>query len=139
MSAPDCLMPFELKVVVHKTDIDLLGHVNNTVYLRWVQEAATAHWQHTASTEEQNEVLWVVVRHEIDYKRPTFLEDEVVAKTWVGARNRRAFERFTEIRRESDNKLLAKALTLWCPVDPETKKAIALSEKTAMKYFRPAD
>ena len=47
-------------------DIDEQDHVNNTVYLRWVQEVATAHWRAVASAQTQESIGWVVLRHEID-------------------------------------------------------------------------
>src|SRR5882757_4115423 len=91
--------PFEISVSVMPADIDEQNHVNNTVYLRWVQEVATAHWQAIASGEAQEDIGWVVLRHEIDYKAPACLGDAVVLRTWVGKATRLTFERFTEIRR----------------------------------------
>ena len=92
-------------------DIDKQNHVNNTVYLRWVQEVATAHWEAIASSEVQEGIGWVVLRHEIDYKTPVCLGDDVVLRTWVGKATRLTFERFTEIRRSSDGQLLSSART----------------------------
>ena len=54
--------PFEISVSVMPGDIDEQNHVNNTVYLRWVQEVATAHWQAIASSEAQEGIRWVVLR-----------------------------------------------------------------------------
>ena len=111
---------FALTVPVVPSDIDELGHVNNTVYLRWVQDAAVAHWHAIASPDDQNAMVWVVMRHEIDYKSPAFAEDEVLLRTWVGQASRLTFERHTEICRASDRHLLAQARTLWCPISSAT-------------------
>src|SRR5882724_9939594 len=109
-------------------DIDEQNHVNNTVYLRWIQDVATAHWQSLASAEAQAAIGWVVLRHEIDYRSPAALGDEIVLRTWVGQASRLKFERFTEIRRKIDNKqLLAEARTLWVPVDVRTGKPMRVS------------
>ena len=105
-------------------DIDEQNHVNNTVYLRWVQEVATAHWQAIASSEAQGEIGWLVLRHEIDYKAPACLGDEIVLRTWVGKATRLTFERFTEILRRSDGQLLSKARTLWCPINAQTGRPV---------------
>src|ERR1043166_2863899 len=70
---PMCSTPFEITVSVKPEDIDEQNHVNNTVYLRWVQEVATAHWQAIASSEERERIGWVVLRHEIDYNAPACL------------------------------------------------------------------
>jgi acyl-CoA thioester hydrolase len=111
---------YELRVTVAPGDIDGLGHVNNTVYLRWVQEVAIAHWEAVVSPADQAAIVWVVVRHEIDYRKPAWAEDEILLRTWVGKATRLTFERFTEIVRGPDRQLLAQARTLWCPVDPES-------------------
>ena len=92
------------------------------VYLRWVQEIAVAHWRVLASAEAQKAISWVVLRHEIDYKAPGFLDDQIQLVTWVGRATRLTFERFTEIKRKTDALLLATARTLWCPIDPTTGK-----------------
>jgi len=120
--------PFEIEIAVAEEDIDSLGHVNNVTYLRWVQEVATAHWTSLAPAADQARTLWIVVRHEIDYKQAARLGDTIVARTWVGAATRLKFERFTELRRASDRALLAKALTLWCPVDAHTLRPMAVSD-----------
>ena len=120
--------PFEIEIAVAAGDIDTLGHVNNVTYLRWVQEAATAHWQSAAPAADQARTVWVVVRHEIDYKLPAYLADTIVARTWVGSATRVKFERFTELLRKSDRALLAQARTLWCSVDARTLRPAVVSD-----------
>lgn len=110
----------EIIVPVVASDIDELGHVNNTVYLRWVQEVAVAHWRAVASSEMQAAIVWVVLRHEIDYKAAALLGDEVRLRTWVGEASRLTFERHTEIARVGDGELLSQARTLWCPLSTTT-------------------
>jgi len=112
--------PFEMIVPVVAADIDEQNHVNNIVYLRWVQDVATAHWRAIASHQAQAAIGWIVLRHEIDYKAPATLGDEIVLRTWVGKASRLTFERFTEIRRQSDGQLLSQARTLWCPINEQT-------------------
>jgi acyl-CoA thioester hydrolase len=113
-------VPFEMTVSVLPGDIDEQNHVNNTVYLRWVQDVATAHWQAVASPEAQKSIGWVVLRHEIDYKTPAGLGDKIVLRTWVGKATRLTFERFTEILRNGEGKLLSNARTMWCPINAQT-------------------
>src|SRR3954451_111131 len=115
--------PFEMTVSVLPGDIDEQNHVNNTVYLGWVQEVATAHWQAIASSEAQGGIGWVVLRHEIDYKTPACLGDDIMLRTWVGKATRLTFERFTEIRRR-DGQLLSTARTLWCPINAQTGRPV---------------
>ena len=116
-----------MTIAVEPADIDGLSHVNNVVYLRWVQDIAVAHWRAVASTADQEKYLWIIVRHEIDYKQPARLGDVIVAKTWVGAATRIKFDRHTEMRRASDGILLANARTVWCPIDARTGKVVGVS------------
>lgn len=125
---------FELRVAVQPQDIDEQGHVNNTVYLRWVQEIAIAHWRAVASAEAQAQFRWVVLRHEVDYKAAAFLQDEILVRTWVGAASRLTFERHTEIMRGLDGALLAKARTLWCPVHAGTGRPARVSPEVREQF-----
>ncbi|HCZ36636.1 MAG TPA: thioesterase [Cytophagales bacterium] len=108
-------------ITVSAGDIDVMGHVNNVVYLRYVQEAATAHWQALADVKLQTAVLWVVLRHEIDYLAPAFAGETLQAKTWVGETGGVKSVRFVEITNAS-GKILAKARTVWCMLDAHTLK-----------------
>jgi acyl-CoA thioester hydrolase len=107
---------FELTVAISPADIDELGHVNNVVYLRWVQEAATAHWRAAAPAELQAAVRWVVLRHEIDYHQAARPGDRVVATTWVGEATGTRFERFVQFARGADGAVLADVRSIWCPI-----------------------
>ncbi len=131
-SPPDA---FELSVAVELGDIDRLGHVNNIVYLRWVQEAAVRHWLSLTTHAEQIELAWMVLRHEIDYKRAALPGEKVIVRTWVGLADGLRFERHTAMLRGADRKLLAQARTLWCHIDPATgrpkKTSAAIRERFA--------
>jgi acyl-CoA thioester hydrolase len=127
---------FELALEARPADIDELGHVNNVVYLRWVQEAAVAHWNALAPETGRETLRWIVVRHEIDYKQPAHLGDAIVARTWVGSASRVRFERHTELLRAADRALLAKALTIWCPIDARSGRPAAVSAEVRARFSR---
>ncbi len=118
---------FEQRVRVQPGDLDERNHVNNVVYLRWAQDIAIAHWQAMAPADDQSSVAWVALRHEIDYLSPALLGDEIILRTWVGVARRLSFERLTEILRAGDQTLLAKARTIWCPVDAATGRPARVS------------
>jgi acyl-CoA thioester hydrolase len=126
--------PFEIELPVEAADLDQLGHVNNVAYLRWVQQAAVAHWTAAAPAADQAKVRWIVLRHEIDYLQPAFLDDGIVARTWVGSASRVRFERFTELLRAGDRTLLAKARTLWCPIDARRHRPVAVSPEVRARF-----
>ena len=125
---------FEMIVSVLPEDIDQQNHVNNTVYLRWVQEVATAHWRAVATADARENIGWVVLRHEIDYKTPACLGDEIVLRTWVGKSTRLTFERFTEIRRSGDDQLLSNARTLWCPINAQTARPVRVPAEVRKQF-----
>ncbi len=118
MTGPVPSNSFELVVRVTAADLDEQAHVNNVVYVQWVQEAATAHWESLTTPEIRATVAWVLLRHEIDYRSPAVLGDDVVVRTTVGHLQGLTFERLTEVRRLQDGRLMAASRTLWCPVHP---------------------
>lgn len=125
---------FEIIVAVFPGDIDAQNHVNNMVYLRWVQEVAIAHWRAMAPAESRETIGWVVRRHEIDYRAPAVLGEEIVLRTWVGQAVRLTFERLTEIRRRRDDQLLASARTLWVPIDAKTARPTRVTEEVRRRF-----
>lgn len=129
---------FEQRVHVGPDDLDERRHVNNVVYLRWIQDVAIAHWKALASPEDQEAIAWVALRHEIDYLAAALLGDEIIVRTWVGVAERLSFERLTEIVRSSDEKVLAKGRTLWCPVEFESGKPTRVSAAVRSLFSRPA-
>jgi len=106
---------FDWKIQVKPEDIDELGHVNNVVYLRWVQEVATAHWRANETRVVTDKYLWVVLRHEIDYLKPALINDQIIGQTWVssmeGAKSTR------HVKFTANGKDLAQAKTVWCLLD----------------------
>jgi acyl-CoA thioester hydrolase len=108
---------FEYPLTVTERDIDGMGHASNVVYLRWVQEAAAAHWIHIATPDLIKTCAWVVVRHEIDYLQPAFLHENIIAYTWVGGHSGATSERYVEIVNAGTGKKLAAAKTTWCLLD----------------------
>ncbi|MEY4930327.1 MAG: hypothetical protein RI909_1051 [Bacteroidota bacterium] len=120
---------FSITITIHKNDIDELGHVNNVVYVRWVQEVAAAHWNSLASSEVKQKYVWVVLRHEIDYLSAAFEHDLITATTWVGESNGARSERFVHIINTKTGKLLAKAKTIWCMLDGATMRPKRVDEE----------
>lgn len=125
MTAP--FAPFEIPIVVVGDDIDDMDHVNNVVYLRWVQDVALAHWRATATPDMLTTLGWVATRHELDYLRAAFLGDALTARTWVGTVDSRRFERHTEIVRSRDSVVLLRARTLWLMIRRDTGRITRIS------------
>jgi acyl-CoA thioester hydrolase len=120
---------FDYPVIISEKDIDQLGHVNNVAYLKWVQEAAIAHWNSLATAEMKNNYLWVVIRHEIDYLSASFLNSRLIAKTWVGVSEGARSERFVDIIEAGTNKPIARVKTVWSMIDIHSKRPKRVSEE----------
>jgi acyl-CoA thioester hydrolase len=116
MPPPADRRSFTLSVTASPADIDELGHVNNAVYLKWVQDVATAHWSAVAPPEHQGAYVWIVTRHEIDYLRQTLQGEMLTLTTWVGEPKGARFDRFVEIS-GLDGDLRARAITTWALID----------------------
>jgi acyl-CoA thioester hydrolase len=116
-------------IIVQQADLDELNHVNNVVYLQWVQDVAAAHWKSLASRQILDKYFWVALRHEIDYRAPAFLHDEITAKTWVLDYQGAKSTRIVHLIRKQDDRLLTEAKTTWCWVNNQTKKPSRIGDE----------
>jgi acyl-CoA thioester hydrolase len=126
---------FDHPVLVEDADIDANGHANNVAYLRRVQEAAVAHWSAVVEPGATANLSRVVVRHEIDYERPAYRDDALIARTWVGQITAATTERSCEVLRGTDGQLLAKARTVWCAIDPRTGRPRRIDARIRSDFF----
>jgi acyl-CoA thioester hydrolase len=125
---------FNHYVRVSDNDIDLMQHVNNVVYLKYIQDASAAHWYAVAPSYLTSQVTWVVRRHEIDYLRPAFVDEDLVVRTWVGKATAATCERFAEIYRPSDGQILTRTRSVWVILDVITNRPRRIDEQL-LAYF----
>ena len=115
---------FELEFTASSEHIDELGHVNNAVWVQWIQAIAVAHWHSVCDPAHHDSYFWVVVRHEIDYLRAAFDGDRLLARTWVGDAPRGArFDRHVEFV-GADGKVCVRAKTSWAIIDRSSNRPI---------------
>jgi acyl-CoA thioester hydrolase len=108
---------FTLPFTAEARHIDELGHVNNAVWVQWIQTAATTHWGARAAEADKDAYIWVVVRHEIDYHRPLLEGQVATAHTWVADSAKGAkFDRNVAFT-DADRNRLVTALTTWALID----------------------
>ncbi|MGN6499914.1 MAG: acyl-CoA thioesterase [Tsuneonella sp.] len=125
--------PFAFPIRIVPADIDFMGHVNNARYLGWVQDAVLAHWNKLAPAEAVAERLWVALKHEITYRKPAFLNDDVIARTVLESiTGARAFYHTVIARGEE---VLAEVRSSWCCVNAETLKPARIGEEIASFFF----
>jgi acyl-CoA thioester hydrolase len=127
--------PFEMRFVAEAGDIDIMGHVNNAVWVRWMEAVATAHWQALAPAEAQERYAWVVTRHEIDYRGNVVEGEAVIARTRVADPPRGArFDRIIEFTGE-DGKLKVAARTTWAMVEIESGRLMRVPADLATIFL----
>lgn len=111
---------YKKKYIVTSNDIDEYQHVNNVVYVQWMQDVSTAHWLLLIKDIPKPDYVWFVIRHEIDYKKQGVLGDEISVKTWVGETEGIRSIRHFEMYKGTD--LLVKSQTAFCLLDAATQK-----------------
>jgi acyl-CoA thioester hydrolase len=122
-----------LGVQVAAADIDRMGHINNSVYLRWIEEAVHAHWSALATPSEFAAYLWVAVRHEIDYRRPAHVDDHLDVQTRI-VEIRRARAWFETVIARGCTPLV-EARSCWCCVDAESRRLIPIPADAAARFM----
>jgi acyl-CoA thioester hydrolase len=126
---------FDMRFVAQAADIDIMGHVNNAVWVRWMEAIATAHWQALAPAEAQRLYAWVVTRHEIDYRGNVSEGEAVAARTWVPEPPRGArFDRLVEFS-GADGKLKVAARTTWAMIELETTRLMRVPADLAAIFL----
>jgi acyl-CoA thioester hydrolase len=125
---------FTLKITVSSKDIDTLQHVNNLVYVKWMDKIATEHYSFLTKDNPLPQYVWVVTRHEIDYLKQAVLGDKITVKTWVGETKGITSIRFMNFYK--DNILLVKAKTVWVMLDSKTFKPTRIRENV-LKVLQP--
>jgi acyl-CoA thioester hydrolase len=115
-------------IQVKPEHIDNMQHVNNVVYVQWVQDAAYAHWITKAPVSLRDQYNWVVLKHEIEYKSPAFIDEELIAKTWVHDYAGVKSTRVVQISRKKDHKLLAEARSLWCLIGSGNGRPVRIGD-----------
>ena len=127
---------FTQRFAVDAADIDELGHVNNAVWVDWIQQVATSHWAAVAAPEHQAQYVWVVTRHEIDYRGNVGEGETVTAETFIpegptGAR----FDRRVDFRNAA-GKVIVSAKTTWAIIDRPSGRLVRVPKEVA-EPFRP--
>ncbi|MES2058471.1 MAG: acyl-CoA thioesterase [Pseudomonadota bacterium] len=128
-------MVFTLTITATPDDIDELGHVNNAVWVKWIQDIAVAHWTAVATVAQQAAYIWVVTRHEIDYRGNVGAGETVTGETWVpdapkGARFDRHV-RFTG----TDGKVKVEAVSTWALIDRTTGRLLRVRPELATPFL----
>ncbi len=133
------ILPFILPFIPTPSDIDELGHVNNAVWVRWIQDMATAHWNAVAAPEHVAAYIWVVTRHEIDYRGNVVLGESVTGRTWIERQPKGAqFDRRVEFVNAA-GKVIVSANTTWAMLDKTSGRLVRVPIQVAAPFFINGD
>ena len=128
---------FEMTLTAGPEHIDQLGHVNNAVWVQWMEQVAVAHWELVADPAHKDAYFWVVVRHEIDYLRAALEGDRITARTWVGEEPKGArFDRHMEFTGE-DGKVRVRARSWWAIIDKAAGRPIRVPAEVIAPFVTP--
>lgn len=126
---------FEYRIKVMQEHIDELEHVNNVVYVQFMQDVADKHWHSIDLNDLEKEVVWVVRRHEIDYLHPAVLGDELLIRTWTGEHGTVTWDRHYEIIRPADQKKIIMAKSVWVLLDKNTGRPRRIEEPILRRFL----
>ena len=127
---------FELEFIAGPEHIDELGHVNNAIWVQWIQTIAVAHWHAVCDPAHHDAFFWVVVRHEIDYLRAAYEGDRLVGRTWVGEAPKGArFDRHVEFV-GPDGKTCVRAKTSWAIIDRTSNRPIRVPAEVIAPFVQ---
>jgi len=126
---------FRMQIMPEAADIDELGHVNNAVIVRWLQAIATAHWAAVASADDVVRYIWVVSRHEIDYRRASLPGEVLQAETWGENARGARFDRCTTLTGPDDS-VRVEARTTWVLMDRVSMRPARVPPAIAGLFLR---
>ena len=114
--------------------IDVMGHVNNAVWVQWMEVMATAHWEAVAAPEHVARYAWVVVRHEIDYRGNIREGDSVTAETFIPeGPNGAKFDRHIEFK-DTAGKVVVRAKTTWAMIEIASGRLMRVPAEVAAPF-----
>ena len=127
--------PFTRIFTAQPDDIDELGHVNNAVWVQWIQDMATSHWQAVAAPEHIAAYFWVVTRHEIDYRGNVGPGQSVTANTWIESAPKGAqFDRRVDFV-DAAGKVIVRANTTWAMIDKATGRLVRVRPEVSAPFM----
>ena len=109
--------PFEHPVTVRFSDLDGLGHVNNAVFLSYLEEARCALFDQVQGGKAPSEFGFLLARAEIDFRRELLIDQEVVVEMWTEAIGNKSFTFGYHVL--ADGEVAAEAKTVQVYVDAD--------------------
>lgn len=132
---PENTVSYSFRLKVEEQHLDALKHVNNVIYLQWVNDISEKHWNIISNETLNAKYLWVVLRHELDYLGEARLDDEITIYTWVG--ETKGVKSVRHVHIYKDKKVLLKAASTWCLIDVKSLRPCRIKEDI-LQLLRPS-
>lgn len=126
---------FEYTITVMPEHLDGQHHVNNVVYVQFMQDAAGKHWD-SVQVISDDPVLWVVRKHEVEFLAPAFLNDLLLIRTWTAKHSAVTWDRHYQIIRLKDQKKIIEAKSVWVLLDALTGKPRRIDAAILQRFSR---
>ncbi len=159
LRAPTVWVPTYARLIeVGDADVDVWGHANNVCYVHWMQDVAVAHSAAIGWPAERYldyGAIWVVRRHEIEYRRSAYRGDKILAQTWIAEmKNVTSVRRYRFLSLPNDvdaadfngfmenaddfpkSAILATAETLWAFISPKTQRPVRVAAELRETFER---
>ncbi|MGG6295122.1 acyl-CoA thioesterase [Leptolyngbya sp. AN02str] len=125
----------EIEVQPHHCDVQ--NHVNNVMYVQWIQDLAIAAYNSRGYSRETDSehLIWVVRRHEIDYLAPAFVGEQLQLVTWIESSKLTTLSRRTEVTRIGDRQILCRARTEWCYFNVDRNRPAKIPNEMKLAFL----
>lgn len=131
------MTPFTKIFTAGPAHIDIMDHVNNAVWVQWIQDIATAHWESIADAQQLEAYAWMVTRHEIDYRGNIALGERVTGRTWISEPPRGARFNRNVAFDDQQGKTVVQAVTSWALLDRESLRLLRVRGDIVSKFLPP--
>lgn len=128
---------FDLKIQVQSQHIDVLGHVNNVMYVQWMQDVAAVHIETLGLGLTQYLELkhaMVAVEHHVQYRKAALEGDEIILRTWLDDINALYSFRQYAFYRPKDQSVLFVGNTKWACIEIATGRPKRMSPSFTQAY-----
>jgi len=121
--------------IVDKSVIDHFNHVNNLAYVRWALEISKEHWNSSTTKDIQSTYGWMILNHNLTYKKQAKLGDELLITTHIQENSTATSVRRTEVLFKHNNQVIFESLAKWCFVKLDTQKPAKIPENVLKPFY----
>ena len=126
---------FTKTIKVSRDDLDELQHVNNVRYVQWIQDISREHWLSVATPELLQATVWVVRKHEIEYKRPALLGEAIRIRTYITDTRGPLSTRVVEMYQPGNTGPLLSSRTTWCLLNVKTLRPMRIPREISALFM----